>query len=100
MSCIRPSILDGVALATLQTRLTQMQQTYLDLMSGAKIATASYAQADGNRSVTYTQANIADLVQAIIGVQTQIDLLTGIPCNRRPPVVPFFCARLLIPLWA
>ncbi len=90
MSCRRPSILDGVALSTLQAQLAQMQQAYLDLMSGAKIVSASYSQANGSRAVTYTQANIADLVQAIIGVQTQIDQLTGVQCNRRAPVAPFF----------
>lgn len=86
----RTSILDGIDLSALQTRLASMQQAYLDLMSGAKIEVASYAQGDGSKTVTYTRANIADLTQAIIGVQTQIDRLTGNCVNRRAAISPQF----------
>lgn len=87
MSC-RPSILDGIDVATLQTRLAAMQQAYLDLTSGAKVEVASYAQADGSRTVTYTRANLGDLVAAITTVQTQVDLLTGQRSARRAPMRP------------
>ncbi len=91
MSCsTRTSILDGVSVATLQTRLAAMQLAYLDLTTGGKLQVASYAQGDGSKSVTYTQANIADLTQAILAVQTQIDRLSGITRNRRAPLRPFF----------
>lgn len=55
-----------------------MQQVYLTLVSGGEVQSASYSQAAGARSVTYTQANLAHLVQAIIGMgkQTQVDSLT------------------------
>ena len=87
----RTSILDGIPLATLQARLATMQQAYLDLMSGAKIEVAGYAQGEGSKNVTYTRANIADLTQAILGVQTQIDVVTGVPrTNRRQPLTPLF----------
>lgn len=87
----RTSILDGIDVGVLQLRLAALQQAYLDLMAGAKVVTASYTQGDGARAVTYTQANIADLTQAILGVQTQIDQLTGAQCiNRRAPLRPFF----------
>jgi hypothetical protein len=89
-NCHTTSILDGVSLAALQAQLASMQRAYLALVSGGKVQSASYSQADGSRSVSYTQANLADLVQAIIGVQTQIDALNGICRNRRPPVAPFF----------
>ena len=49
----RTSVLDGLDLVTLQARLTAMQLALLDLQSGAQVATASYAQGDGNQSVTY-----------------------------------------------
>jgi hypothetical protein len=88
--CNCTSILDGVPLDVLRAQLAQMQQAYLQLMSGSKVEVASYSQADGSRSVTYTRANIGALVQGIIGVQAQIAKLTGNCCNRRPPVVPFF----------
>ncbi|WP_431276267.1 gpW family head-tail joining protein [Variovorax ureilyticus] len=87
----RTSILDGIALPALQARPAAMQQAYLDLTTGGKIQVASYTQGDGARTVTYTQANIADLTQAILAVQTQIDRLTGAQCiNRRAPLRPLF----------
>lgn len=86
----RTSILDGVDVSVLQARLAQMQLAYLDLTSGAKVQVASYTQGDGARQVTYTAANIADLTQAILAVQTQIDRLTGVCVNRRAPIVPYF----------
>lgn len=91
MSCSRrTSILDGIDVATLQARLTQMQTDYLDLMSGRKVEVAGYAQGDGTKSVTFTKANIGAMVQAIIGLQSQIDTLTGQRVNRRAALAPFF----------
>ncbi|MBC8729430.1 gpW family head-tail joining protein [Paraburkholderia sp. UCT2] len=90
MPCRRLSILDGMTLGALERQLASMQQAYLALVSGTKAQSASYTQADGSRSVAYTQTNIADLVQAIIGVQTQIDALRGLCRNRRRPVTPYF----------
>ncbi|MGJ7611143.1 MULTISPECIES: gpW family head-tail joining protein [unclassified Variovorax] len=86
----RTSILDGISLEALQAQLAALQKAYLDLMAGGKVATASYTQGDGARSVTYTQANIGDLTQAILAVQTQIDGLTGQCINRRAPLRPYF----------
>lgn len=87
----RTSILDGMSLSALQAQLASMQQAYLALTTGGKVVSATYTQGDGSRSVTYTAANIADLVQAIITVQTQIDRLQGNTCiNRRAPMRPFF----------
>lgn len=84
----RSSILDGIDVGALQLRLTAMQQAYIDLTLGGKVQVASYAQGDGSRTVTYTQANIADLTAAILSVQTQIDYLNGVRCNRRAPLTP------------
>jgi hypothetical protein len=89
MSC-RPSILDGIDVATLQQRLAAMQQAYLDLVSGGKLEVASYSQADGSRTVTYTRANLGDLVAAITAVQTQIDILSGLRSARRAPMRPIY----------
>lgn len=86
----RTSILDGVDVGALRARLSAMQQAYLDLTTGGKVEVASYAQGDGARTVTYTKANIADLTQAILGVQSQIDRLTGQCNNRRAPIRPVF----------
>lgn len=89
MSC-RTSILDGVDIAVLQSRLAALQQAYLDLSSGGKLEVVSYAQGDGNKSVTYSRTNIGALTQAIITVQTQIDSLNGVKKNRRAAIRPFF----------
>lgn len=90
MTC-RTSVLDGISVESLRTRLAAMQAAYLDLTTGAKIQVASYAQGDGSQTVTYTQANIANLTQAILSVQTQIDLLSGAGNkHRRAPLRPYF----------
>lgn len=89
MSC-RTSILDGIDVNALRLRLATMQQDYLDLQAGRKVESASYAQSDGSRAITYTAANIADLTQAILTVQTQIDRLSGQFKGRRAPLRPFF----------
>ncbi|MTK12695.1 MAG: phage head-tail adapter protein [Clostridiaceae bacterium] len=74
----------------LRQRLAAMQQAYLDLSSGARGESYSYTQGDGSKSVTYTRGNIAQLVQAIIQLQAQIDLLTvGYTRRRRPLMVAF-----------
>lgn len=86
----RTSILDGVDVTALRARLAAMQQAYLDLTSGNKVQVASYTQGDGAKQITYTQANIADLTQAILAVQTQIDRLSGLCINRRRPLRPIF----------
>lgn len=86
----RTSILDGLDVSVLQARLTALQLALLDLQAGAKVVTASYTQGDGAKSVTYSQANIADLTQTILGLQTQIDRLQGVRVNRRRPMAPFF----------
>ncbi|MGF6792761.1 gpW family head-tail joining protein [Paraburkholderia sp. 35.1] len=89
-NCGCTSILDGLDASALQAQLADMQQAYLLLVSGGKVQSASYTQADGSRSVSYTLANIADLVQAIKLVQKQLASLNGYCCNIRPPITPFF----------
>ena len=70
----RTSILDGISVAALQQRLEALQQAYLELTAGGKLQVASYAQGDGSKSVTYTAANLADLVQTILTVQSAIQV--------------------------
>lgn len=80
------SILAGMDTTVLQTRLAALQQGYLDLVSGAKGESFSYAQGDGARSVTYTKANLGDLIQAIKLLQAQL----GIICQPRRAIEPRF----------
>jgi hypothetical protein len=86
----RTSILDGVDVGILQSRLASLQQAYLDLSSGARGETYSYTQGEGAKSVTYTRANLGDLTQAILLVQTQIDRVNGVRNHRRAPLRPYF----------
>lgn len=78
MSCFDPttSILAGMDTSVLQARLNQMQLDYLDLYSGRRLESASYAQGDGTRAVTYTKANLGDLGQAIRLLQTQLGIVS------------------------
>lgn len=86
----RTSILDGISVDALRQQLAVMQKAYLDVSAGGKIEVASYTQGDGSKSITYTRANIEQLTQAILAVQTQIDQLSGLRINRRAPIVPRF----------
>ena len=70
------SILAGIDLAVLQTRLAQMQQAYLDLSSGAKGEAYTYTQGDGSKSITYSRANIGQLIMAIRQVQAQLGIIS------------------------
>lgn len=70
------SLLAGLDPTVLQARLTQMQMDYLDLMSGRRLESASYAQGDGTRAVTYTKATIGDLAQAIRLLQSQLGIVS------------------------
>lgn len=79
------SDLANVPLATLQAwqlaALTAMQQ----LSTGQKVVTASYSQGDGSRSVTYNQANMADLRAWLAKLNAQL----GLGSRRRPVWVTF-----------
>ena len=87
------SILEGVSVTVLQQQLAALQQAYIDLSLGGKVETVAYAQGDGNKAVTYTRANISNLTQAIITVQTAIDCATGVRRNRRRPMTPIWRGR-------
>jgi hypothetical protein len=87
----RPRLLDGVSLAELRSRLSALQSACLDLQAGKQVATATYVQGDGTKSVTYRQTDVGALTQAIISVQTQIDIaVNGVPSGRRAPITPIF----------
>ncbi|WP_174296526.1 gpW family head-tail joining protein [Sphingomonas bacterium] len=69
------SLLAGMDTSLLQARLAQMQQDYLDLSSGRKVNTASYAQGDGSKSVTYSMASIGQLAMVIRQLQAQLGII-------------------------
>ncbi|WP_410015817.1 gpW family head-tail joining protein [Sodalis sp. C49] len=74
------SLLAGMTTAQLQTALSNAQQAYLELASGAKGVSFSYSQGDGNRSVTYAQTDVAKLGALIQLLQAQLGI---VPHPRR-----------------
>jgi hypothetical protein len=71
------SLLAGMDTGVLQANLASARQAYLDLSTGAKGESYSYTQGDGNKSVTYTRANLAQLQQMIMLLQRQLGITRG-----------------------
>ncbi|HET6606735.1 MAG TPA: gpW family head-tail joining protein [Rhodopila sp.] len=82
----RTSIFAGMSTAQLQTALANAQQAYLDLSTGAKAVTLSYAQGAGSKSVTYQQTSLPNLVALIKQLQAQL----GIVHRPRSPMRPVY----------
>jgi len=76
------SILAGMTTAQLQAALKAAQQAYVDLMTGARGVSFTYAQGDGSRSVTYEKVDQTQLTNFIKMLQMQL----GIPTQRRRPI--------------
>lgn len=77
----RASILAGMQTSALQASLAAVQQAYVDLSTGNKGESYSYTQGDGAKAVTYTKANLADLVALIRLLQSQLGIVST---PRRP----------------
>jgi hypothetical protein len=77
MSC-STGIFAGMDQATLSAALSKAQAAYLDLSTGSKGVTFSYAQGDGSKTVSYTPTNVAQLMVLI----SQLQQALGI--NPRP----------------
>ena len=75
------SILAGMSTDALRAALASAQQAYLELSTGAKVQTAVYTHGDGNRSVTFTPANLGALTALIKQLQSQLGIVRG---GRRP----------------
>ena len=58
--------------AVLAANLAQAQAALNSLICGALVASASYAEGSGSRSVSYSRANIAELRLHIENLQTQL----------------------------
>lgn len=79
-----PAEFVGRSTPDLQAELTASQQALSELKRGAKLVTAAYAQGDGNRSVTYQQADLAAL-QAHVEALARI-IYPGQGYGRRRPL--------------
>ena len=74
------SVFAGMSTPVLQQALTNAQLALISLQTGEKVVTVSYGQADGSKSVTYTQTNIGALTLLIRQLQQQLRI---IPRARR-----------------
>lgn len=72
----------GMTDEQLRDALQKAQQAYIDLTTGSRGVSFSYAQADGTRSVSYQQSSLADLLALIQLLQAQL----GIVARPRKPV--------------
>ncbi len=70
------SLLAGMSTEQLQAALSNAQQAYLDLSTGAKGVSFSYSQGDGNRSVSYTPTTLPNLISLIQLLQAQLGIGT------------------------
>ena len=77
-SCV-VSVFIGMTPNQLQAALTNAQTALIELRSGSQVTTVSYAQGEGNRSVTYSKAEVGSLIQMITELQT----LLGMRSHRR-----------------
>lgn len=80
------SLLAGLTRPQLQAALTSCQMALIALQSGQSVASVSYAQGDGNKAVTYRQANVGDLSAMIRTLQRQL----GMAGTRRRALRPVF----------
>lgn len=76
---MRQSVYAGMSQAQLQAQLTSLQQAYMELTAGKQIATVSYSQADGGKSVTFRAADLGTLTAQIAELQKAL----GIVCHSR-----------------
>jgi len=82
----RYSIFAGMPNDQLQCALNAAQAAYVELLSGSKVVTASYTQGNGVKSVTYTAAEIGNVVALIEQLQAQLGIIRR---PRRPITVGY-----------
>ena len=74
------TLLTGMSQEQLKQALSQAQQAYIDLSTGAKGVSFSYTQGDGTRSVSYQQTSLGDLLALIQTIQAMLGI------SRRRPI--------------
>ncbi|MDE9618262.1 gpW family head-tail joining protein [Citrobacter portucalensis] len=74
------TLLTGMSNEQLKQALSQAQQAYIDLSTGAKGVSFSYTQGDVTRSVTYQQTSLGDLLALIQTIQAMLGI------SRRRPI--------------
>lgn len=84
--CQPGGLFAGMSTADKTALLTKLRNAYFDLMAGGKGETFSYGQGDGAKSVTYTRANAAGLMQLINQLQASL----GVCGAGRRPIRPLY----------
>jgi hypothetical protein len=69
------SVYTGMSRTDLQARLAALQQAYFELLSGTQVASASYSQSDGAKSVTYRAADLSRLQGEIALLQQMLGIV-------------------------
>jgi hypothetical protein len=59
----------------LRASLAEAQQIYLQVSMGSNAEAMSYTQGDGTRSITFTRANLGQLIAAIQEMQAQLGIV-------------------------
>ena len=80
----------GLSLSDLQAEFTAVQTAWRSLSRGAQVATVSYAQGDGSKSVTYQLTSAEKALAQMMSVQSAINALQGQSSQVRRPMRPFF----------
>jgi hypothetical protein len=78
----------GMSDAQLQAALISAQQALIELRTGKKLVTVSYAQGGGSRSATFQQTDMANLRMLIAELQQALN--PGVRINRRRYITPVF----------
>lgn len=71
-----PGVFAGMSKEQLKAALNEAQAAYIELLSGRRGVSFSYAQGDGTRTVTCSQASSADLLALITTLQRALGIRT------------------------
>jgi hypothetical protein len=78
----------GMTDQQLMAAIAKAQQAYLELRTGAKVVSVSYAQGGGSRNATFQQTDMANLRMLIAELQQALN--PGVRIKRRRPMTPYF----------
>jgi hypothetical protein len=78
----------GMSDAQLSAAINNAQQAYIQLRTGSKVVTVSYAQGGGSRSATFQQTDMANLRLLIAELQQALN--PGVRIKRRRPITPYY----------
>lgn len=68
-------VYDGRSNAELQARLTALLDAYDQLTAGQMVATGTYGQGDGTKSVTFRQTDLVRLQADILLLQQKLGII-------------------------